>query len=189
MTTKNVRWYPGMLPSTGAEIFNYENEDFVIENGQIKPFDQLSSYYLRILINAINSDPKVDQELQIMHPDCEMKRVRKFSRCRFGGLDYTADIIDGKLQPGEFWPCPLRGSCRSEGILCKLPEYQGQVLSNKEIKLIQLLSSNATNEVIAYEMEMPAGTLHRDKAALYRKLGNIQTKQEVAQIAFFLNLI
>lgn len=189
MTKPSIRFYPGMLPGTGTEFFNYENEDFVIENGVTKPFEQMGTYTMQILLREMNTDSAVLNELIILHPDCEMKRLKKFTRCRLGGLDFHPDIQNGELQKGEYWPCPLRGNCRSEGILCRLPHFQGKQLTNQDVTLIQMLTSDRTNEVIADEMELAPGSLHKAKKFLYKKLDQAQTKQKITQIAIFLNLI
>lgn len=187
MTTSN-KVYPGMICS-GIEFFVVENEEKVIQGGKILPFDQASYSVLMLLQEAINADPKVKAELIKMHPDSGHKRLKQFARCRFGGLDLQPDIKDGVLQEGEYWACPLRGNCSSEGILCRQPQFNGRELSSEDITLIRLISSNLTNENIAEKINKPYGSFHGVKQALYEKLGGVQTKQEVAMIAFFLNLI
>ncbi|MBX9886650.1 MAG: LuxR C-terminal-related transcriptional regulator [Flavobacteriaceae bacterium] len=92
------------------------------------------------------------------------------------------------MQDGEYWECPNHGNCKSEGILCKLPTYNEQRLDKQEVKLLQLMASNMTNEVIADELAMPLGSFHKLKKNVYDKLG-IQTKQEGTMVSFFLNLI
>jgi ATP/maltotriose-dependent transcriptional regulator MalT len=179
--------HPGMGCST-TEFYVSENETLIIENNRIKPFAEISEENRIILQNEINSDQLVFNALFEMHPESEMKRLEQFTRCRLGGLDYQADIIDGKLQDGEYWECPERGTCKSEGILCKLPTYNGKRLEMDEIKLLQLTSTNKINEVIAEDLNLPLGTLHKFKKSVYKKLG-IQTKQEGVVISFFLNLI
>ena len=113
----------------------------------------------------------------------------QFLKCRYGGLDFSADIKDNHFQEGDYWDCPKRATCAFNGIICKAPTYNGQKLSPIDIKLMKLLSTNATNEVIADALNLALGTFHKLKKALYVKLNNIQTKQELALIAKSLNLI
>lgn len=181
------RIYPGMACSA-TEFFTDGNEIRIIQNAKVLPFCEISSATMQILDEAINQDKKVKLELFDMHPTSKMKRIEQFAKCRFGGLDFQGDIKDGVLQDGEYWDCPNRGKCKSEGILCKLPNYNGIRLEKKEIQLLQLMSSNKTNDVIAEEMDMPMGSLHKLKKIVYDKLG-IQTKQEGTMVSFFLNLI
>lgn len=178
-------------PRMGAlttEFYVSDDQVLIIENNRITPFSEISNENAEILLKEIESDFHVQNALFEMHPDSEIKRLEQFAKCRFGGLDYQADIKDGQLQDGEYWECPKRGKCKSEGILCKLPTYNGQRLEMSEIKLLQLTATNKINEVIAEELNLPLGSLHKFKKAVYKKL-RIQTKQEGVVISFFLNLI
>ena len=127
--------------------------------------------------------------LKEWYPESELKQVEKFSECRFGGLDFTPDIIGNQLQEGEYHDCPFRGKCKGEGIVCKALKYKGNVLTVEDIELIRLLSTSDTNEVIAEKLNISLGQYHKIKKDLYARLGNIQTKQEATLIATELNLI
>lgn len=184
-TTNKI--FPGMIDSA-TEFFISNGEVKIIQNAKILPFCEISSATMQILEEAINQDTQAKLELLDMHPTSKMKRIEQFAKCRFGGLDFQGDIKDGILQDGEYWECPNHGNCKSEGILCKLPNYNGQRLEKQEVKLLQLMATNKTNEVIADEMEMAMGSYHKLKKIVYDKLG-IQTKQEGTMVSFFLNLI
>lgn len=179
--------YPGMLCSS-TEFFVSDGAVKIIQNSKVLPFCEISSATMQILDEAINSDLAVKLELFDMHPNSKMKRIEQFAKCRFGGLDFQGDLKDGVLQDGEYWDCPNHGNCKSEGILCKLPTYNNQRLEKQEVKLLQFMASNMTNDVIADELEMPLGSFHKLKKNVYDKLG-IQTKQEGTMVSFFLNLI
>lgn len=181
------RMFPGMMDSA-TEFFVSQGEVKIIQNSKVLPFCEISSATMQILDEAINNDKAAKLELFDMHPNSKMKRIEQFAKCRFGGLDFQGDLRDGVLQDGEYWECPNHGNCKSEGILCKLPTYNEQRLDKQEVKLLQLMSSNMTNEVIADELAMPLGSFHKLKKNVYDKLG-IQTKQEGTMVSFFLNLI
>lgn len=185
ITTNNM--FPGMM-DTATEFFISNDEVKIIQNSKVLPFCEISSATMQILEEAINNDKAAKLELFDMHPNSKMKRIEQFAKCRFGGLDFQGDIKDGVLQDGEYWECPLHGQCKSEGILCKLPTFNGERLEKQEVKLLQLTATNMTNEVIAEELGMALGSFHKLKKILYDKLG-IQTKQEGARVSFFLNLI
>lgn len=186
MTTTN-RTYPGML-CTGTEFFTDNDGLKIIQNGKVLSFCETSLDTLAFLHKTIQKDKAANLELHDMHPNSKFKRIEQFVKCRFGGLDFKPDIKDGVLQDGEYWDCPKRGSCKSEGILCKLPTYNGARLEPKEIKILQLMATDKKNNVIADELNLPLGSFHKVKQVLYLKLG-IQTKQEGVMISFFLNLI
>lgn len=181
------RQFPGMGDSS-IEFFILDKETKIIHLGKVLPFSDIPFATIKMLDEAIHADININLELHDMHPTSNLKRIEQFARCRFGGLDFVGDIVDGKLQEGEYHDCPKRGNCASEGILCKLPSYNGQKLSSKDIHLMQLLSTPITNDLIAAEMHLPMGSFHKAHRQLYDKLG-VQTKQEVTRIAYLLNLI
>jgi hypothetical protein len=181
------RQFPGMDDSS-IEIFISDKETKFIQHGKVLPFSEISFATIKILDEAIKADTDVYNELVDMHPVSNLKRIEQFARCRFGGLDFVGDIVDGKLQDGEFHECPKRGSCKSEGILCKPPSYNGEELTDQDVQFVQLLSTAKPNRVIADEMNLPMGSFHKKHKILYEKL-KIQTKQEATRIGYLLNLI
>lgn len=182
---------PGMIADGQLEFFVVENEVKVMHSGKIESFSDTPFEIFQLLKETINNDPLVLEKLSEMHPSSEYRRIEQFVKCRMGGLDYSGDYCSKTkvLQDGEYWPCPKRGSCSAEGIVCKLPIVNGQRLTNQEIELIQLTTTDMTNDVIAEEMSLPLGTFHKIKHSLYQKIGNVQTKQCVTKIAIALNLI
>lgn len=188
MTTNNVHAFPGMLDQS-TEFFIYQDKLKVIQNGNIKDLSELPLQTVELLKNEIKANRVVNLALHDLHPTSKFKRIEQFITCRFGGLDHQPDVIEGKLQDGEYWPCPKRGSCPHEGVLCKLPIVKDERLTKQDVELLQQLSTEKTNEVIAAEMHLAPGTFHQVKKYLYRKIGNVQTKQASTQIAQFFNLI
>lgn len=189
-TFTSNRPYPGMTDS-GLEFFvvDANHQDVKVIHAQsVYAFEDLSFPIVQMLKEEVQKDPEVQRHLQAMQPDSEIAQLKQFVACRFGGLDRVADIADGKLAQGDYWNCPLRGSCKSEGILCKSLKWNDVELTPEDIKLIQLTTTTMTNEVIAEQMNLPLGSLHKLKQFLYQKL-EVQTKQEVAIVAMFLNLI
>lgn len=186
--TKANRLLPGMGDSSIEFFVSEDSETKIIQKGKVLPFSKITIATMKILEEAIRADENINRELRDMHPASPLKRVEQFARCRFGGLDFVGDIKEGQLQNGEYHDCALRGHCKSEGILCKLPSYNGKELSSQDIHLMQLLSTPLTNDLIADEMKLPMGSFHKAHRQLYDKLA-IQTKQEITRIAFSLNLI
>ena len=186
MTNSNI--LPGMV-NRSVEVFVVENITKALHNGKVIDFTELPLGIIELLKEAIKSDKQLELALHDWHPTSEWKRLEQFATCRLGGLDYNDDITpDGKIQDGEYWPCPNRGSCQYEGVICKLPVINNHRLTTDEIKLMQLSSTELTNDVIAEEMNMPLGTFHKAKAQLHQILG-IQTKQGITKICSFFNFI
>ena len=187
MTTTSQKIYPGLICDS-VEMFQDGGQLLTITNGTVKPFRELSFYYIQIIREAIQKDQSANYELHRMHPDSEMKRVEQFAICNFSGLDYVPDIQNGVLQEGEYWACPKRGHCPGEGKICKSLKYNGKALSPVEINIIKLLTTDITNEAMASDLLLPFGTFHLVKKKLYEKLG-VATKQEITIIALQLNII
>lgn len=183
----NAKIYPGMVDQ-GVEFFLNGSDFKIIQSGNIKCFNEISFPISQILIEEISKVAAVENALFEMHPDSKRKRIEQFAKCRFGGLDLQADIVDGVVQDGEYWACPFHGSCKHEGILCKLPVYNGSRLTKSDVVLMQQSCSDKTNDVIADDLQMAHGTFHQSKKYLHRKLG-VQTKQAIAIIALKLNIL
>jgi DNA-binding CsgD family transcriptional regulator len=180
--------YPGMN-CNGIELFTVESKMKFIANGKVDEIINLPYGIRQLTKEQIKREPAVEQALLQMHPDSQLERENQFLQCRYGGLDFTADIKDNKFKDADYWDCPKRSTCPFNGIVCKAPSYNGIALNALEVNLMKLLSTNATNEVIAETLQLALGSFHKAKKALYKKLGNIQTKQETALIAKSLNLI
>lgn len=179
--------YPGLIDSS-VEIFVHENQLKAFAKGQTYDFNDLPYTYHAIFSEALSKEPETQAILKEWFPESEIKQREQFVKCRFGGLDYTPDIKDMKLQDGEYWECPLRGACKGEGIVCRSVTYKGEILDSKHIKLLKMLATNMTNQNLYEAMDMHEGTFNKFKKELYAILG-IQTKQEAACISKDLNLI
>jgi len=185
MTNQNV--LPGILDD-GIEFFVDKDRVKVLASGKVLDFTELPFATMQILEEEIDADKEVKMHLLDMHPHSKFKRLEQFAKCRFGGLDYQADLSHEGVQEGEYWECPLRGNCQSEGVLCKAVTINGSPLKAQEVQLAKLLATDYTNEVIASELNLPMGSFHKAKKEYYQKLG-ISTKQESTILAQRHNLI
>lgn len=196
-TTTANNFYPGMVDNH-YELFHYQDELKVLNNGNIFGFDDLPESIINHIADLLDSD---DQAMDFIHfnhvPVNASNPAEIFAYCRFGGLDFTPDLkvscVEGdtgviEIQDGEYWDCPMASSCSGRGILCKMPVYKGYRLTPTDVDVMKLLKTNLTNESIAHQLEMPMGSLHLLKKNLYKNLGNLQTRQEVTLVASFLNI-
>ncbi|MDN3665589.1 helix-turn-helix transcriptional regulator [Algibacter miyuki] len=190
LTNNQPTLYPGMMASASeVEFFVVEDEINYISEGKINSIANAPFGIIQLTKEEIAKDPEADAALKEWHPNSEFKRQVQFLKCRFGGLDYTADMKGNQFGEPDYWDCPKRATCPFNGVICKLPKYQDSQLTSIDIELMKLLSTTYTNEVIADKLNLAFGSFHKLKQALYSKLGDIQTKQELALIAKSLNLI
>lgn len=183
----NQSYYPGML-NTDIEFFNSGEATYFMTEGSVRPFNEITTELFQLLENEINKDFEIQDYLQTKFPNNPLRQLEEFTKCRFGGLDFSADIDHaGKIQKGEYWDCPLRGNCKGEGKLCKHIKFNNHIINSDEIKLIQLLITGITNKNISEKLEIPFGTIHYKKQRLYEKL-EITTKQELTLFAVRFNL-
>lgn len=184
----NQNYYPGMINSE-IEFFTTGETLTFIQNGKMLPFSKIDSTIYKMLKDEMHKD--IDAHLALMdwHPNNEQMQVEQFTKCRYGGLDFNADITaSGRVQKGEYWECPLRTNCKSAGLVCKNIKVHHQPITIDEVQLIKLLVTDMTNDVIAMELKIALGTLHLKKRVLYEKL-EISTKQELTIFAFQYNII
>lgn len=178
---------PGML-NDDIEFFNTESGVKYITNGKVENFINLPFQVLEILRQKISDNAELKNVLENWHPNSEFHQLQQFASCRFGGIDYDPDFKNGILQEGEYFKCPKASTCTGYGIVCQKPKIHKNELSTLEIQLIQLSTSDMTNEVIAEELKIPLGSFHKEKKLLYQKLG-VQTKQALTKIAISANII
>lgn len=188
LTNPQPTLYPGMLDK-GIEFFAVESEMKFIANGKIKCTTKLPDSILQQIAQEISKNKEVEAALIEWHPNSKFDQQNQFLKCRFGGLDVSADMENNQFKEGDYWDCPNRANCKFNGLICKAPTVNGQELTPLEINLMKMLATTLTNETIAIELNLPFGSFHKHKQALYAKLGNIQTKQENALIAKSLNII
>lgn len=93
-----------------------------------------------------------------------LRALEHFVRCNFGMLDGTADICGERMELEEV-PCPLRGFCRQENIICKpkltLPKLQ-------EVIYVGMMEGKGADEIAA-ENHMPNGSVRQTNYFMRQK--------------------
>lgn len=106
--------------------------------------------------------------------------VSRFVRCNFGDLDDIPDISQSMRCNFEYVPCPLRGECRLDGIVCH-PEFNHQ-LSPAELQVMRLVYDGLTEEVIGERLKLSPHTIHTHVRNAYARL-DIHSKAEFIRYA------
>jgi DNA-binding CsgD family transcriptional regulator len=171
-----IRIYPGMIDQS-KEYFNYDNDVFIITGGQIKRFDEIDNHPE---LQKILDDEEDLKELMEKWLGADHKaKLKTLASCRFGALNFTPDFNCDEIS-NDYSQCEYRGSCVGENIICKPVSFRGVEISNQEIKLLKMLTTNEKNSTIAQKMNLPVGTFNVLKTSTYKKFGFI-TKQQLTK--------
>lgn len=106
--------------------------------------------------------------------------VKRFIRCNFGNIDDIKDIdVCGSFKL-ECVPCPLRGECRLENVVCR-PEFNHN-LSAAELRVMRLWYIGETKDSIAEKLYLSVHTVNNHIRNAYYRLG-IHSKAEFVRYA------
>lgn len=95
--------------------------------------------------------------------------VNRFIRCNFGEYNtQTIDVDFTGLFNFEEVPCPLRGECRWEGIICK-PKLT-TTLTPREIEVAKLIKNGLKTSQIAEQLFISEHTVHRHRENIKAKI-------------------
>lgn len=175
-----TRIYPGMLDSS-KEYFNSSHEVMMIHNGTIQKFDDVPEHPELAQIIAEEKDLNA-----IMHEwfgDNELMKQKTLAKCRFGALNFFADINEDEFTPDHSY-CPFRGKCGGENIICKPVEINGEPVSLEEITILQEVCGDDSNLNIAKKLGYAQGTFNVKKTNLYQKLGFNKKQHAVLTLLF-----
>lgn len=176
-----TRIYPGMCDDS-LEIFYHEESKTLkaIYKGNILNYNELPAHSTKFLEDIIFSEPETAEFLKSKFPNDLDSQKEMLATCRFGGLNFIPDVHPELETKSDWINCQIRNTCKGCGIVCQPLEYRGEILSETDIKAIQLLSTSLKNEAIIDELGMHLGTFHVYKTNLYKKF-NINTKQELTR--------
>ncbi len=143
------------------------------------PFDLIKKIGLQI--STIQKEALV-----IFGMETESQQLEQYVTCRFGGA--SSIPVEFDTTTTVYWECGKRNTCNFEGIICGFVRYKGLIITPLEVRMMQLLSSELTNEQISEILQMGASTFDFKKQQLYEKLA-VSSKQSVARIALELKII
>ena len=105
--------------------------------------------------------------------------VRRFLRCNFGDYDTKDwDISDNGVWKLEKVPCPLRGECNLEGVVCGARWACG--LSQRETEVISLSAQGCTAREIADTLCISVFTVDTHVRNILAKLDAKNIKQVIS---------
>lgn len=113
------------------------------------------------------------------------RMVSRFLKCNFGIIDQTLDLNDQGQFKFECVPCPLRGECKHENMICN-PKFDSQI-SDGEMRVLRLLYHGMTREDIADKLCLSPKTVNNHIWNAYTRIG-VHTLSEFMEYANSHNL-
>lgn len=172
-----------------CEFFTYENEVwFRLPNGSS---DRLTEKHTDIITSALNRIElfypnaylalcKEYERCKSNLPFFRFRIVSRFCKCNFGNIDNIPDI-DGLGRFGfEYVPCPLRGECRHEHVICS-PDFEHR-LSDAEMRVLRLWCGGKKKDEIANDLHLSVHTVNNHIRNAFARLG-IHEKAEFVKYA------
>lgn len=184
MLSYDISW--ATLPGTGMALLNDVNQRYGSSTNQDES-EYLPEAVVQALRQYLEERPELQQLLEKLEPNSELKRLAKFIECRFGKTPPQYLLAEGQLKQGLYWNCPVRDLCPGEGIACSRFSFNNTELNAVEVKLMRLLAGYQPVTAIAAAMFLPEGTFNLFKRTLYRKL-NVKTRAELREIALLAGL-
>lgn len=126
---------------------------------------QIQEYYPAAYAALMEQYSKSDNNKQYR----DFLAVRRFIKCNFGVYDNCIDLDSDWNMRFEFVPCPMRGECKFDGILCQ-PKFDSK-LSERQLEVMRLCYEGKKDEEIADKLFISLNTVANHRKASFRKLG------------------
>jgi DNA-binding CsgD family transcriptional regulator len=171
---------PSGLIDDNIELFTTQGQMMATHSGLVKTLFDLPIDFLNMLSDEMHSYPLAVTALKMAGYKTKKAQLEKFSECRFGGFDLTADFKEGKFSEVEYHECGFRGTCPMEGIVCGFFKVNGQIITPFEIQMIKLLASEDKLPLIAEKLKVSMNNFETKKQRLFEKLGVLSRPKLVA---------
>lgn len=164
-------------PLTDTEFFSYEGEVWIRQDGILFRLTESNTDVIDYMIELVSTFyPKAYTALCNTYKGCAMNKwyyrfriVSRFIRCNFAQLDNIPDISDNSRCSFEFVPCPLRGECKLECVVCR-PEFDHK-LSAAEPPVMHLWFDGKSPDEIAEQLCLSPHTIHNHIRHAYERTG------------------
>ncbi len=180
-------------PLTNTEFFAYEGEVWFRQDGDFCRLTESCTEVLDGMIEILSTFyPKAYDALCEQYKGCAPNKwyyrfriVLRFIRCNFAQLDNVPDVSDSNECAFEFVPCPLRGECKLECVVCR-PEFDHK-LSAAELPVMRLWYQGEDVKYIADKLCLSPHTIHNHIRHAYQRTGT-HTRSEFVKYAAKHNL-
>lgn len=181
MNSTNFHKLPAGIVS-GLEAFWYNDEKWVIHNGQAMRFADAPGTVQRVIADAFLNDLPGRTYIR------EKMKITVFSagfdtwyKCRIGALDETPDFTDGNLNADAYNHACSDNRCPHRGRLCSLTPG----LRNYEIETLQAIKRGETIEQMSKSLHTSVPGLKSRISRIREKLGASNMASMVAKAVEF----
>lgn len=177
-----------------CEFFTFENEVWYrLPNGTSDRLTECNTEIIAMTLDKIERFyPKAYQALCQEYARCKsnlsffrFRIVSRFCKCNFGNIDNVPDIDEFGRFNFECVPCPLRGECKFERVICR-PEFDHHI-SDAEMRVLRLWYHGKRKDDIAEELYLSIHTVNNHIRNAFTRLG-IHEKSEFVKYAEVNNL-
>lgn len=178
-----------MQQLANIEFFNYEGEVWYhLADGTMDRLLEQNTTVVDAVLHQIEefypgAFAALAAEYSRCKPNLPMYRyriVKRFIRCNFGNIDNVQDIDGTGTWHLECVPCPLRGECRLENIVCR-PAFNHKI-SDAEFRVLRLWYMGYNKDEIANALYLSVHTINNHIQNAFVRLG-IHEKAEFFKYA------
>lgn len=161
-----------------VEFYIYDDELWCRVDGDVVKVDERSTSIIDSMYDKMERFyPKALSALQEYYKSSSVNTryykylvVRRFCKCNFGRLDTTEDdVTEGGAMRMERVPCPMRGECKHENVVC-MPTFES-TLSSAEERVMRLVYEGYDKEEIADRLFISANTAKVHIRNAYQRMG------------------
>jgi len=175
-------------PLTNVEFFAYEGEVWFRQDGNLVRLTESHTEVIDGMIEIMSTFyPKAYEALCEAYNGCALNKwyyrfrvVMRFIRCNFAQLDNVPDVSGAGRYAFEFVPCPLRGECKLECVVCR-PEFDHK-LSSAELPVMRLWFDGYDEKFIADKLYLSPHTVHNHIRHAYQRT-NTHSRSEFVRYA------
>jgi DNA-binding CsgD family transcriptional regulator len=171
---------PAGITGAGIEVFrDDEGRVFFLRDGRKLPYLIMppeDREHFQAELSADRAAMDVLQEAFGLETGDEMEEM--FAGCRFGNLDYRADLMEGRLVP-DAPRCSQIKTCAGFNIVCRIPVPPGGPLTRQEYQILSLITRGKLTKEISGLLGITDATTRTHIQRIHRKLG-VNNNIEVA---------
>ncbi len=161
----------------GTEAFWFDNEKWVIHNGQTLRYNEAPTKIKQMIQTAFMNDEPSHKILKQAGINTLNETFDRWYRCVVGALDESPDFVDGNLNADAYNHSCADHTCQLRGKLCSLATG----LKNYECETIAALKKGETIEQAADELCMSVAGLKSRIEKLKEKLEAKNMAQLIAK--------